>query len=286
MVKLQLVNTKEAYELKESRKVCLDNELKIEAYQFQGIMQKFPNHFHDHYVIGFIGKGRRHLSCKNKEYVTEAGDMLLFNPRDNHSCEQMDNETLDYRCLNIKEEVMQGIVEEITGLRSLPEFLDPVIFHCEYVPQLQELHKMIMEENKDFAKEEILIFLMEQLINRYAETEISEFVSDEESVEKVCLYVELHYSEAIKLEELCFVAGINKYALLRVFTKTKGMTPYQYLQTIRINKAKKLLEQGVEPLYAAMQTGFTDQSHFSNFFKKFIGLTPGQYRNIFKVHMS
>ncbi len=34
-------------------------------------MQKFPNHFHDYYVIGFIEKGKRHLSCKNKEYSIE-----------------------------------------------------------------------------------------------------------------------------------------------------------------------------------------------------------------------
>ena len=54
----------------EERTVCFDRELKIEAYRFKGIMQKFPNHFHEHYVIGFIEKGQRYLSCKNKEYTT------------------------------------------------------------------------------------------------------------------------------------------------------------------------------------------------------------------------
>ena len=50
---------------------------------------------------------------------------------------------------------------------------------------------------------------------------------------------------------------------------------------MRVNEAKKLLEQGVEPVEAAVRTGFADQSHFTNFFKGFIGLTPGQYREIF-----
>jgi len=53
------------------------------------------------------------------------------------------------------------------------------------------------------------------------------------------------------------------------------------LETIRIDKAKKMLEQGLPPMEAALQTGFVDQSHFSNFFKKFIGLTPKQYMKIF-----
>lgn len=65
---------------KETRTVKFDAELKLEAYRFEGIMQKFPNHFHEHYVIGFIESGRRYLSCKNKEYITEPGDLLLFNP--------------------------------------------------------------------------------------------------------------------------------------------------------------------------------------------------------------
>lgn len=52
-------------------------------------------------------------------------------------------------------------------------------------------------------------------------------------------------------------------------------------KTVRINEAKKLLEQGVKPLDAALQTGFGDQSHFSHFFLELIGLTSGQYRNIF-----
>ena len=85
------------------------------------------------------------------------------------------------------------------------------------------------------------------------------------------------------LEELAAVAFMNKYSLLRLFTKTEGITPYRYLETIRIGKAKELLAQDLEPAEVALMTGFSDQSHFSKFFKEVIGLTPGQYRNIFKV---
>ena len=57
---------------------------------------------------------------------------------------------------------------------------------------------------------------------------------------------------------------------------------HRYLQTVRIGKAKELLEQGVTSVDAAIQTGFSDQSHFSNFFHMFIGLSPAAYRRIFK----
>ena len=69
---------------------------------------------------------------------------------------------------------------------------------------------------------------------------------------------------------------------LRTFTKQVGISPYRYLQNIRIDQSKKLLESGIPPVEVANLTGFSDQSHFTNFFKEFIGITPKQYQNIFK----
>ncbi|HBE9251194.1 TPA: AraC family transcriptional regulator [Clostridioides difficile] len=266
----------------EERTVCFDRELKIEAYRFKGIIQKFPNHFHEHYVIGFIEKGQRYLSCKNKEYTTSTGDLLLFNPFDSHTCEQIDDKVLDYRCINIKPEIMKKTVFEITGKNYLPKFNQPVIFRSELVPLLQELHYIIMEEELDFKKEELFFFLIEQLIEEHTEPNLqSNLENTNIEIQAVCDYLENNYAEHIVLDELSTIAGMNKYSLLRNFTKLKGITPYRYLENIRVNKAKKLLEKGVEPIDAAIQTGFIDQSHFTNFFKNFIGLTPKQYQNIF-----
>ncbi|HBF2211274.1 helix-turn-helix domain-containing protein [Clostridioides difficile] len=266
----------------EERTVCFDRELKIEAYRFKGIMQKFPNHFHEHYVIGFIEKGQRYLSCKNKEYTTSTGDLLLFNPFDSHTCEQIDDKVLDYRCINIKPEIMKKTVFEITGKNYLPKFNQPVIFRSELVPLLQELHYIIMEEELDFKKEELFFFLIEQLIEEHTDPNLqSNLENTNIEIQAVCDYLENNYAEHIVLDELSTIAGMNKYSLLRNFTKLKGITPYRYLENIRVNKAKKLLEKGVEPIDAAIQTGFVDQSHFTNFFKNFIGLTPKQYQNIF-----
>ena len=49
---------------------------------------------HEYYVIGFMEDGERVLSCKNQEYTITRGDVLLFNPGDNHACAQSDGGTL------------------------------------------------------------------------------------------------------------------------------------------------------------------------------------------------
>jgi len=266
----------------ETRTVKYDTELKVEAYSFKGIMQKFPNHFHDYYVIGFIESGERCLSCKNREYTIEPGDLLLFNPHDNHTCEQINGGTLDYRCINVPPETMSKAAFEITGKEYLPYFSPAVIFHSELASLLRELHMIIMEEEKDFRKEEIFFFLLEQLIKEFSEEGIEPSLAEENRETRIiCNFLEENYMKNITLDELSELTGLSKYYLLRSFTKQKGISPYRYLETIRIDRAKKLLEQGVLPIEAALQTGFADQSHFSNFFKKFIGLTPKQYMNIF-----
>ena len=90
----------------ELRTARYDTELMVEAYQFCGVMQAFPNHFHEHYVVGFIERGRRNLKVRGECHVIIPGDLLLFNPGDNHACESEDGQPLDYRCINIGRDVM------------------------------------------------------------------------------------------------------------------------------------------------------------------------------------
>lgn len=266
----------------ETRTVHFDIDLNIEAYTFKGIKQKFPNHFHEYYVIGFIENGRRYLSCKNKEYTIGTGDLIIFNPNDNHTCCQIDSMPLDYRCINIQPQIMSKIAYEITGKEYLPYFNQQVIFHSDLIFSLKELHLMIMKEARDFQKEEILFFLIKELIEEYTERTLPlETSAPSTEIKTVCEFLEKNYTENITLNTLSELTGLSKYYLLHSFTKQKGISPYSYLETIRINKAKKLLEKCIPPIDVALKTGFSDQSHFSNFFKKFIGLTPKQYMNIF-----
>ena len=267
---------------KEIRTVCYDDDLRLEAYRFEGIVQPFPNHFHNYYVIGFIESGTHCLSCKNKEYTVGQGNILLFNPNDNHSCVQCDGEAFDYRGLNISKETMLSLVEEVTGQRELLGFSENVIKNDELNIYLHSLHQSIMEGSKEFEKEEMLLLLISLLIEQYGQPYEGCIPECREEIERTCVFMSAHFAEHISLENLCKCSGLSKSTLLRAFTRSKGVTPYRYLQIVRIDKAKEMLEQGVPLVDAAIRTGFSDQSHFSNFFHMFIGLSPAAYRRIFK----
>ena len=112
--------------------------------------------------------------------------------------------------------------------------------------------------------------------------EVRTVAPNSEDVERVCAFMDGHCGEHIRLDELCRVGHMSKSALLRSFVKYKGRTPYRYLQSVRINRAKELLEQGSPPIEAAALTGFSDQSHFSNAFHTFFGISPAAYGKIFE----
>ena len=267
----------------EQRHVYYDRDLDIEAYNLSGIVQKFPNHFHEYYVIGFIEGGKRHLWCKGKEYDTSAGDLILFNPRDNHYCAPVNGELLDYRAVNIKPEVMSRAVKEITGEAYMPYFTETVVYKSDIAQSVQDLYRAVLNDAPLLEKEETLFFLLDQILREYAsDFESADVLRPNRQIQSLCQYMEEHFAENVTLDELLSMTDFGKSYLLRSFTRQTGVSPYRYLQTIRLDKAKRFLEEGIAPIDAAGMAGFSDQSHFTHFFKEFIGLTPKQYQRIFQ----
>ena len=268
---------------KEVRKIVYDEDLGIEAYRFQGVVQEFPNHFHEHYMIGFMESGKRVMDCGDRCYEIGRGGLILLNPLDCHTCREKEGCSLDFRGLNIPPDSMRRAMREIHGTGFLPRFRSPLEPHSELAPQVRELHGMIMKEFEPLQKEERFLLVLDQLTQEYADREEAEPEPEpSQLVRTVCAYIDAHYAERLTLAALCDLTGLSKYHLIRSFTRQQGISPYSYLETVRIAAARKLLEEGASPVDVALRTGFSDQSHFSNFFKKFIGLTPRQYADIFK----
>jgi len=116
-----------------------------------------------------------------------------------------------------------------------------------YSHYLCSLHEMIMAGSKEFEKEEMLMFFIQLLIERYGQPFEKCIPDCRDEIEQACIFMQQHFEEHITLERLCGCSNLSKSTLLRAFTKSKGVTPYRYLQAIRIGKAKELLESGAAP---------------------------------------
>ena len=103
-----------------------------------------------------------------------------------------------------------------------------------------------------------------------------------EAIETVCDFIQKQFLNDISLNMMCDMSGFSKYYFIRSFTQIKGISPYCYISALRINRAKELLKTNQSLCDIALQLGYSHQSHFSNAFKKVVGMTPKQYADIYK----
>jgi two-component system, response regulator YesN len=87
-----------------------------------------------------------------------------------------------------------------------------------------------------------------------------------------------HYDENLKLETLADVFAYSSAYLGKLFKNSMGCSFNTYLDTIRIEKAKELLDQGSKIHQAASKVGFSDVDYFREKFKKIAGISPSAYR--------
>ncbi|MEU3952844.1 AraC family transcriptional regulator [Streptomyces achromogenes] len=83
----------------------------------------------------------------------------------------------------------------------------------------------------------------------------------------------------VSLEEAARSLHAHPAHLVRAFSGAYGIAPHQYLMSLRVGRARRLLLDGVPPGEVAPAAGFYDQAHLTRHFRKLVGTTPGRYRN-------
>ena len=92
-----------------------------------------------------------------------------------------------------------------------------------------------------------------------------------------------HFRDSDAIKRVVDMTGIPERTFKRRFKAATGATLIDYLQNVRIEKAKRLLESGNRPVdEISVAAGYEDASFFRRLFKRRTGLTPGQYRRMFQ----
>lgn len=92
-------------------------------------------------------------------------------------------------------------------------------------------------------------------------------------------YIQAHYAEDIRLEDIAASAAISTSECLRCFRGMIGTTPNQHLRRYRAQRAAELLcGTGLRVTDIALQCGFQDESYFARAFRQVYGCGPTEYR--------
>jgi AraC family transcriptional regulator len=101
-----------------------------------------------------------------------------------------------------------------------------------------------------------------------------------EKLRTVVAYIEDHIDAGLTLAQMAAAAHLSPYHFARQFTAATGVPPHRYVIARRVARAQQLLHPDRDLALAeiAAQVGFADQSHFSQHFKRLVGVTPRQFR--------
>ncbi|MFP5406349.1 MAG: GlxA family transcriptional regulator, partial [Gammaproteobacteria bacterium] len=92
----------------------------------------------------------------------------------------------------------------------------------------------------------------------------------------------MHYQCDAPVAQMVTLSGLPERTFKRRFAKATGMSPLEYVHTLRLEEAKQMLEAGDESVEAiALEVGYQDASFFGQLFVRRVALTPAQYRRRF-----
>lgn len=91
-----------------------------------------------------------------------------------------------------------------------------------------------------------------------------------------------HYHEPSPVAAMVRLSGLAERSFKRRFQQATGMSPLEYVHTLRLEEAKHLLETGTQPIEAiANEVGYEDAGFFGRLFRRSVTLSPAQYRKRF-----
>lgn len=98
-------------------------------------------------------------------------------------------------------------------------------------------------------------------------------------IEECQVWIAQHYQERTPVTKMIDLSGLTKRTFMRRFAKATGFSPVDYVQNLRIEEAKQLLETTQVPIdEVSAEVGYEDPSYFRKLFKRKAGISPAKYR--------
>jgi AraC-like DNA-binding protein len=252
----------------------------LELLRASYVTHSYSPHTHEGFALGVIEWGAERFSYRHDTHVAPQGAVVLINPGEVHTGAAAIPEGWRYRMIYPEVGWLQRAASQLTGReRPIPYFADPVVFDSTLASALLKMHAALELSPDPLERELLLLGVLAAFVARHADTlHLSREVKPEPDLaRRVRAYLEEHLAEPVSLAHLAADTRVSAYHLLRVFRMATGMPPHTYLTQMRVDRARRLLAQGLPPATVAPLVGFYDQSHLTRHFKRVVGVPPARY---------
>lgn len=251
-------------------------------------------HCHDFIEIVIVLKGKGHFIINEEEIAVSEGNVLILNPGTYHRSIPALPHTLtecylaftDVDFVNAPRNFFP-LFHDQKMLGKLPERVKKEVFQlcCSIDRESQSRNPGRYFMLKAYLVQVVCLLLrvdrQEEMADQHCLVGY-EFKSPNKTyvVQQIMKYMENHYREKISLDQIAENMYLSPFYISKLFKSETGDTPVNYLISLRMEKAKGLLDQNpaLSIQEAAAAVGYEDAYHFSKLFKKYYGLSPLYYK--------
>lgn len=233
----------------------------------------------------YVAAGKGHFHFNGKEHIITAGHMVVFRPKEPQKYEYYGTDQTEVYWVHFTGGNVKNILRSY-GIKDDMRVIDcgsGLDYQNHFRAMIQEIQmqKENYEEMTELHLRQILITL-HRYINHSNKVDNSQIA---EEIDKATQYFTEHYSEEICIDDYAKDHNMSTSWFIRNFKQYIGMTPMQYILSIRIYNAETLLHSSLYNVSEVSNiVGYENPLYFSRIFKKAKGLSPSEYRkNILNI---
>lgn len=247
--------------------------------------QLYGPHQHRRIEINYIKKGSCILHLDHEKLSFREGEMMIILPDANHTFEAGADGTTLMQLEFLPEVFYRLNTQEETETNKMASDVlfahrHPVIKIVNNILIMRIVQRIVneLQLKNSYYKYLVIMYYAELLILIYRhihETWLP--LCTNELLKKAVGYIRSHYPEPLTITEVATHAEISERYLRKLFSRHLGLSPVDYLNRVRINKAVELLgntEMSVKEI--SFVCGFASPQYFSRVFKRQTGITPGE----------
>jgi AraC-like DNA-binding protein len=244
----------------------------------------FERHSHEGFALGVTTYGIQRFRCKGRQYDSLPGDLVLFNPDDDHDGCPGTADGFRYTIWYVPDEFAASCVE---GNRY---FSRPHATDRQLATTFQALTASLAQSRAEALRVESLMrAFLGTMLSRHGERPQPARPSRDAGIAaltRVKDYIRTYYAHDITVADLAAVAGLSRAHLTRAFAGAYHTPPHVYLNAVRIAQAQARIRLGMPLAEVALECGFADQSHLTRRFKGTVGVTPSAWQKMQRVALS
>lgn len=263
-------------------------------------------HWHDEIELIYIDEGSVEIYVENTSFIVPKGQAIFVNQNVLHSINiAPDINSTKFRSLIFHPSFLFGYGRTLMAANFATPLIEnhhmrSKIFTADFSNDflllncLAEIFSIMNDKKSGYEllckallckTWYLLLISADTTLPKYSKSK--RIVNDEVRIKNALLYIETHYAENISLEDIADSIHISKSECCRCFKRILHMSPFDYLLKFRIFSATKMIQRHDEQITSigmlATSVGFSNISYFNKVFKKYLNMTPSEYREKQKV---